>query len=377
MEKIKKAITILLLLAMMLSTVSALAEGVMEGYDPAWYGPDARSTMSVKRATEGEDEVVYGPKIAADFFAFSPNLRQISKELVEQGMSQKEANAEATRQTMRIIGEMGFQGVQMPPWFSWWDIDAAELKAICDEYGLEQLDTQWITYLYWSEEEWEYYLAYMKEADVPGICVDHNTPSQRVTQDVTKPMTQDDLAAWAQRTIDDINYVFDHYKKYGYEDMTVAYHAHSWELVPIRAFGFRNMCEIVHDTFGDAVAMDIDTAWAAVSHLGNTEHVQEAYQDHLLGRDGLVDYLWENGNMFKWLRLEDVDVKTGLSLPVGQGSLDWKEILSAVQAHGCEWLIIQDHDQASFNRDIYQSFQCSLDYLEQMYITLGWTLPEN
>lgn len=212
----------------------------------------------------------------------------------------------------------------------------------------------------------------MKEAGVPGICVDHNTPSQRVTQDLEKAVTQDDLAVWAQRTIDDINYVFDHYKKYGYEDLTVAYHAHSWELVPIRTFGNRNLCEIVHDTFGDTVVMDIDTAWAAVSHLGNTEHVTEPYQDYLLGRDGLVDYLWENGNMFKWLRLEDVDVKTGLSLPVGQGSLDWKEILSAAQAHGCEWLIIQDHDQAKFNRDIYQSVDCSMAYLREMYKTLGW-----
>ena len=104
---------------------------------------------------------------------------------------------------------------------------------------------------------------------------------------------------------------------------------------------------------------------------------EEAYTDYLLGNDGLVNYLWENGNMFKWLRLEDVEMKTGLSLPVGQGSLDWKEILSAVQAHGCEWLIIQDHDQAAFNRDIYQSMRCSLSYLEQMYITLGWewTMP--
>ena len=80
----------------------------------------------------------------------------------------------------------------------------------------------------------------------------------------------------------------------------------------------------------------------------------------------------QHKRLFKWLRLEDVDVKTGLSLPVGQGSLDWKEILSAAQAHGCEWLIIQDHDQAKFNRDIYQSVDCSMAYLREMYKTLGW-----
>ena len=36
------------------------------------------------------------------------------------------------------------------------------------------------------------------------------------------------------------------------------------------------------------------------------------------------------------------------------------------------WLIIQDHDQAKFNRDIYQSVDCSMAYLREMYKTLGW-----
>lgn len=214
-------------------------------------------------------------------------------------------------------------------------------------------------------------MAYLRKAGINGITLDHNTPSQRVTGDTTAQITQDDLSKWAKITIDDLRYLFDHYEKYGYSDFVVGYHAHSWEFVRIRDYGYRNLVEIIYDTFGDKVLLDLDTAWAATSHSGRSEKLTYPWNKYALGADGLVDYLWENGNMFPWLRLEDVVMETGYSASVGQGDLNWDEIMNAAMAHGTEWFIVQDHDQEKYNRTILQSLQCSMDYLNELYTVHG------
>ena len=344
----KKIIAALVALTMLLSCLGAFAE-----------------------SAEEVEATVYGPKIGVDFYSFNAEFRTMSEEYMAEGMSEQEAHAQTTRDLLTAIAEMGYEGVQYTPWFAWYDIDAAELKTLCEELGLEQLAPHYGVYLNWTEEEWPEQLAYLEACGINGITLDHNTPSQRVTGDPAIQITQDDLAAWAEQTIADIQYLFDNYEKYGYEDFVVGYHAHSWEFVRIREYGFRNLVEIIYDTFGDSVIMDLDTAWAATSHAGTTERLTHPWEDAALGEEGLVQYLWENGNMFPWIRLEDVNMETGYSAPIGQGDLEWDEIISAAVAHDCEWLIVQDHDEEQYNRNIFESLQCSIDYLNEMYKSLG------
>lgn len=341
----KKIIAALIALTMLLSGLGAFAE-----------------------SAEEVEATVYGPKIGVDLFNFDTEFAAMSEAYIAEGMSEQEAHAQATRDLLVAVAEMGYEGVQYTRWFEWYDIDAAELKALCEELGLEQLAPHFGIYVNWTEEEWPEWLAYLEACGINGITMDLNMPFS-IAGGMDNQITQDHLAQWAEQTIAQLQYLFDHYETYGYEDFVVGYHPHSWEFVRIREYGFRNLVEIIYDTFGDSVILDIDTAWAAISHPdGRLTH---PWEDAALGEEGLVQYLWENGNMFPWIRLEDVNMETGYSAPIGQGDLEWDEIISAAVAHDCEWLIVQDHDEEQYNRNIFESLQCSIDYLNEMYKSLG------
>lgn len=311
-------------------------------------------------------EVVQGPKVGIILYTMRNDMAAAIEEKVAAGTAEADAQKEVLFDAMERIAEMGYQGVQMTTFYS---VPAAELKAKADELGLTLLPPHWAN-VNWTDEEWTTNLQYLVDAGIPGLFL---ASSQAPGRDrwTTTPMTQKDLDAWVVSLSDTLTAMQAQIEKSGY-DLFVGYHSHCFEVVPIESYGGKCLMDVIYDSFNGAVPLELDLAWATWPNSPTTVEVMDPYQPML--SDGLAAYLKTHGNQFtEYLHLKDVDFETGEPTAIGQGDLEWNELLPIVQSFGTEWLIVENDRPESFNRDGFQDAQVTINYLKDLYQTLGWT----
>ena len=126
--------------------------------------------------------------------------------------------------------------------------------------------------------------------------------------------------------------------------ITFSYHNHWWEFDECN--GRRGIDILYKDSDPRLFLSEIDTCWAAYAGYDPAELIKE-----LKGRQILVH--------FKDMILPSQDTQG--TLPVGEGSLDWPEILDACRQAGVQWVIVeQDYCQP----DPFECIGRSCEYLK-------------
>jgi sugar phosphate isomerase/epimerase len=130
--------------------------------------------------------------------------------------------------------------------------------------------------------------------------------------------------------------------------LSLAYHNHAFEL---ERFGDRTGLELMFD--GGALLAEADTYWLQFGGLNAAGWVRRH-----AGRVPLV-------------HLKDLAIERGdpLDAEVGEGNLDWPDILGACRDAGTRWLIVE---QDAPRRDPLESVSISHANLTKMLSAIGW-----
>lgn len=320
------------------------------------------SALAEEAATE-TPEVVQGPKVGIILYTMRNDMSAAIEEKVAAGTAEADAQKEVLFDTMERIAEMGYQGVQMTTFYS---VPAAELKAKADELGLTLLPPHWAN-VNWTDEEWTANLQYLADAGIPGLLLASSSIPDRDRSD-TSPITQAQLVSWRDSLVETLKAMQAQIEKNG-QDLFVGYHSHSNEVIPIEAISM-NVMDALYAEFGDSVPLELDIAWAAWPNSGVDRYLP--YQP--MRSEGLAEYFMKHGNQFtKYLHLKDVDFETGEPTAIGQGDLEWNELFPIFNMYDVEWVIVENDRPESFNRDGFQDAQVSINYLKDLYQSLGWT----
>lgn len=316
-------------------------------------------------------ETVYGPKIGMTLYTVRNEYNAMREENMKDGMTEKEAVTKALTECLRRIAAMGYKGYQPNHAnTNWWLMDAKELKALNEELGLTMISPHWVTAWSYSQKELSDALDYLNEVGATGISLDISFPpnedfvwGQRLTQ---KMMTD-----WVDDVIKKVHFMQDEIDKKGY-DLRVGFHAHSMEWIPVESYGGRYFLDIMYDEFGDEVDFHFDTSHMVYPNVG----MDAIYPYEFPGEEGLIKYLWAHGDQYTMIHAKDVDCEGYWTCACGQGDIEWNEVLRALAHHGVEWMLVEDNSPEKFNRDGFGSIQVSINYFNEMFISLGLTHPE-
>ncbi len=316
-----------------------------------------------------EKEVVYGPKIGVTLYTLRNEYNAIREAHMASGMDEKAAVTEALTETLRRIAAMGYKGYQPNHAnTNWWYMDAAELKALNEELGLTIISPHWVTAWDYSDKELAEIFKYLDAVGADGISLDISLAPGYNWFD---QMTQSMMSAWVVDVAEKFRYMQDQIRKNGY-DLQVGFHAHSLEWIPVDSYGGRYMLDILYDEFGDEILWHFDTSHAVHPNVG----LEAIYPFEILGEEGLIKYLWAHGDQYRLIHAKDVDCEGYYTTACGQGDIEWNEVLRAMAFHGLEWLLVEDNSPGSYNRDGWGSIKVSIDYFNEMYISLGLSHPE-
>ena len=321
--------------------------------------------MSVSAFAEetAETEPVYGPKVGVILYNMRTDMSAMIEEKVAAGTSQADAEKEVLFETIDRLAAMGYQGVQMTTFYS---VPAAELKAKCEEVGIELLPPHWAR-AQWTDEEWATNLQYLADAGIPGLILASSSIPNR-DWGTTTPITQNDMEAWLVSLTDTLSSMQAKIEESGL-DLFISYHSHSNELITINSINM-NLMDALWAEFGDSVPLELDLAWAAFPNSG----LDRFWPHEPLYSDGLAAYFAERGYQYTdYLHLKDVDFESGSPIAIGQGDIEWNEIFPVINQFDVEWVIVENDNPSTFNRDGFEDAEVSINYLKALYQTLGWT----
>ncbi len=123
------------------------------------------------------------------------------------------------------------------------------------------------------------------------------------------------------------------------------YHNHAYEFVRTGP-GQRTRYDIFVDEGGEDFCLEIDTYWAVHAGVNPVRLFERAH-----GRVPVI-------------HLKDKEVAEGNEArfaPIGEGNLDWSEILPACRAAGVEWYAVEQDN--CFGRDPFNCLESSLQFL--------------
>lgn len=192
------------------------------------------------------------------------------------------------------------------------DMEATDLKALLDEYGIEAISTH--AQLADLRADLDAVAAFNREIGndvitVPFLPEDQRPADAEGWRALGAELAEISTALQAQ-------------------DMMLAYHNHAFEMAE---FDGQTALEIMMDAAGEDVMAELDLAWVARGGLDPVEY---------LGRfDGRLFAIHAKDNAPEGEAEDERGFKA-----LGEGVLDWDAILPAAEEAGAEWYIIE-HDQ--------------------------------
>jgi len=226
--------------------------------------------------------------------------------------------------TMKKVAKIGYRAVQLS---ALGPMDPKELRKVCDGEGLKVCAT---------------HIGYQQMRDEPQAVIDlhatYRCPYAGIGGLPGEYRSAEGFARFAKEASQVA-------RRLAEGGLRFVYHNHSFEL---EKFGDRTGLQILYEDSDPAAFLsEIDTYW--LQHGGGSP---AAWIRRLQGRAPCV-------------HLKDMTNKGGAQLmaEVGEGNLDWPDILAACRQAGTEWYIVE---QDTCQRDPFESLAISLRNLRAM-----------
>ncbi len=217
------------------------------------------------------------------------------------------------------IKEIGYQIIQI----SGTPLAAAEMKPVVDQYGLKVAVTHQDFEVFRNEPERIAEYNRTLGCELCGIgCMPKNY--------------RENVSAF----IDGMNRAAEKLRK---EGLYLGYHNHAFEFT--RQDGKFMMDRLIEESDPENVKFIVDTYWLQVGGMNPAGYIRK------LGPRAMAVHL-------KDLKV-DQDNKIGMA-EIGQGNLDWDEIIRACDETGVKWALVE---QDICQRDPFDSLKISYDYL--------------
>ena len=226
-------------------------------------------------------------------------------------------------ETCRKVKEIGYKLVQI----SGTPLGAAEMKEVLDKYGLKVVTTHrnFDDFLNNLEEVMEYNRTLGCElCGVGSMPVKYRGSDEGVSQFIKE---MNEVAAKLRK-----------------EGLYFGYHNHAFEFVKFD--GKFIMDRLIEESDPDAVKFIVDTYWLQFGGMNPVKYIKK------LGERAMAIH-------FKDLKI-NLESKPEIA-EVGEGNLDWDEIIAACDEAGAKWALVE---QDICQRDPFESIKMSYDYLK-------------
>ena len=225
-------------------------------------------------------------------------------------------------ETCRKVSEIGYKIVQI----SGTPLGAAEMKPILDRYGLEVVTT------HRSFDDFQ--------KDLDEIMDYNRTLGCKLCGVGCMPGWARESSDALSRFIREANEMAARLKEEGFY---FGYHNHAIEFA--RLDGKFIMDRLIEETDPDAFRFILDTYWLQVGGMNPASYIRN------LGERAMA------------IHLKDLKANTDNSTEmaeIGEGNLDWDEILKVCEEAGAKWALVE---QDVCKRDPFTSMKISYDYL--------------
>lgn len=227
-------------------------------------------------------------------------------------------------ETCRKVKEIGYQIIQI----SGTPLKAADMRPIIDKYGLEVVT---------SHRNFDDFKNNLDEI------IDYNkTLGGRLCGVGSMPQEYWQSEEKVTQFIQEVNEIAAKLKEQG---MVFGYHNHAFE------FGKRGderiMNRLIAETDPENVMFIVDTYWLQFGGVNPAAFIRK------LGKRAMAIHFKDyNLKLENWGAAEIAEV--------GEGNLDWDDIIAACDEAGAEWALVE---QDTCNRDPFESMKMSYDYL--------------
>lgn len=225
-------------------------------------------------------------------------------------------------ETCRKVKEIGYKLVQI----SGTPLGAAEMKEVLDKYGLKVVTTH---------RNFDDFLNNLDEV------IEYNkTLGCELCGVGSMPQRYRGSAEGVSQFIKEMNQVAAKIKEAG---LYFGYHNHAFEFVKFD--GKFIMDRLIEESDPDAVKFIVDTYWLQFGGMNPVKFIKK------LGERAMAIH-------FKDLKM-NLESKAEIA-EVGEGNLDWDEIIAACDEAGAKWALVE---QDICQRDPFESIKMSYDYL--------------
>jgi sugar phosphate isomerase/epimerase len=234
----------------------------------------------------------------------------------------REETARDMPATLRRIAEIGYPAVEFA---GYGDHSPEELKATIDDLGLRASGAH-VPFDSW-------------QADPEAVITDmHTLDCAHAILPIAPPGQRTDEAAVATLA-ESINIWGELCRR---EGVTFSYHNHDFEFAPL---GESTMWDVlVRETDPEIVGLELDLYWIKYG-----------------GADPET-VLRDVGNRVSLVHLKDMAPEdTRSDLPVGEGTMPWKELISTADAVGAEWYIAEQDNPRDALEDVRISLRSMRD----------------
>ena len=246
--------------------------------------------------------------------------------------------------TIKAVADMGYDGVEFAGTYG---LTAAELKAICEKYGVKPFSAH--VPLVELLNDLEKAVAYYKELGCEYMVIPYLPGEYQLPNDFTV--------------------LYDPIKKIGEcvsaNGMTLLYHNHDFEF---NKLGDEYMLDLIYSNVPETLLKtQLDTCWVKVGGEDPAEYVRK-----YSGRAPVVHLKDFSGskseNMYALIGLDDTsETKASENSkfqlrPCGYGCQNFSEILSAAHDAGTKWVVVEQ-DTAS---DDMSSLECAAKSFEHI-----------
>ena len=224
-------------------------------------------------------------------------------------------------ETCRKIKEIGYELVQI----SGTPLGAAEMKEVLDKYGLKVMLThrKFVDFMSNPDEVIEYNkILGSKLCGVGSMPENYRENAEVVTEFIEK---MNEVAAKAKAA-----------------GMTFGYHNHKFEFEKFD--GKFIMDRLIEESDPDAVKFIVDVYWLQYGGVNPASYIKK------MGDRAMAIH-------FKDYKIAGNQVEMA---EVGEGNLDWDEIIAACDEAGAKWAMVE---QDICKRDPFESLKMSYDYL--------------
>lgn len=239
---------------------------------------------------------------------------------------------EAVEDTFRRLHEMGYEAVQLSSSLA--PMPEEQLKRLLEKYGLNPCSSHEQAGMIVGEPE--KVIDHLKKLNVNHVA--YPAPHKSLT-------SRGETVEWAK----ELN---ERAKQFRAAGIILAYHNHHGEFYK---FGDKTILELLYENAPEMEG-EIDTFWVQRGGGCPVEWIQRL--DKRMRVLHIKDYGMERRELESFWSVDCV------MRPIGEGTLNWKEIIGTAEKCGVEWFVVEHDGNCA---DPFASFKASMDFLRKNF----------